>query len=399
MANSFLKANQIASQALGLLQRDIVLPNLVWANAAGDFTGAANDTVSLRVPARLDARTRTLRDNTSGLLLDQLAETKVDISLTTDVYSGVPVTDENLTLDISNFGAQVLAPQVRAVAEGVENAVANLMEGATYATTLTLDSTDAWNTVMAARNALNKAYVPMTDRYLVVGSDVELAILKSSHLNTASGSGDSMAQGIIRDASIGRIGGFDVYVSMALPPTHAYAFHRTAYVLGMRAPVIPSGVAYGSSQSYQGLALRWLRDYDPFHQTDRSFVNTWIGTNTVADGPNSNLAQTVTITGTPTGGSFSLTYAGNTTGAIAYNATAANVKSALVSLPGLTPNDVTVTGGPGPGTPYVVTLGGADAYNEQTFTATGSFTGGTSPAVAVTGGVGTPTFVRAVKIQ
>lgn len=398
MANTFIKATQIANQALGLLQRDIVLPKLVWQNAVGDFTGAAGDTVSLRVPARMDSRTRTLRDNTTGLTLDQLNEYKVDISLNTDVYNGIPLTDENLTLDIADFGAQVLAPQVRAVAEGVENAVANLMTGATYATTLTLDSTDAWNTAIDCRNALNKAFVPMNDRFIVVGADVESKFLKSAHLNAYTGSGD-LSQGVVQDAVIGRIAGMPVFVSMALPANYGYAFHRSAYVLSLRAPSIPAGVAYGASQSYQGLALRWIRDYDPFHQTDRSFINTWLGANVVADGPSSNLAQTVTITGTPTGGTFTLTFEGNTTAAIAFNATAANVKTALTALPNVNTSDVAVTGGPGPGTPYVVTFSGNLSYNVGVMTATGSFTGGSSPAVAVTPSTSTPSFVRAVQFH
>jgi hypothetical protein len=66
-----------------------------------------------------------------------------------------------------------------------------------------------------------------------------------------------------------------------------------------------------------------------------------------------NEAQTVTITGTPTGGTFTLTYSGQTTAAIAYNANAAAVQSALEALSNLAPGDVTVTGGPGPGTPYL----------------------------------------------
>src|ERR1044072_3614011 len=70
-------------------------------------------------------------------------------------------------------------------------------------------------------------------------------------------------------------------------------------------------------------------------------------------------AQTVTITGTPTGGTFTLTLSGETTAGIAYNATAAAVESALEALPSLAAADVTVTGGPGPGTAGVAALGGA----------------------------------------
>jgi hypothetical protein len=97
-----------------------------------------------------------------------------------------------------------------------------------------------------------------------------------------------------------------------------------------------------------------------------------------------NEVQTITITGTPTGGSFTLTFDGQTTANIAYNAIASAVQSALVALSNLNTGDVVVTGGPGPGTPYVVTFGGTKASQAvPTMSATGSFTGGTTPAVAV----------------
>lgn len=98
-----------------------------------------------------------------------------------------------------------------------------------------------------------------------------------------------------------------------------------------------------------------------------------------------NEVQTVTITGTPTGGTFTLTYVGQTTAPIAYNATAGAVKAALEALTSVGTGSVAVTGGPGPASPYVVTFKGVLAItNLPAMTTTGSFTGGTTPAIAVT---------------
>jgi hypothetical protein len=96
--------------------------------------------------------------------------------------------------------------------------------------------------------------------------------------------------------------------------------------------------------------------------------------------------QQVAITGSPTGGTFTLTFSGQTTSAIAYNAAAADVQSALEALSNITPGDVTCTGGPLPGTPVSVSFAGGtyDGTDVPQMTATGSFTGGTSPAVTVT---------------
>lgn len=108
---------------------------------------------------------------------------------------------------------------------------------------------------------------------------------------------------------------------------------------------------------------------------------------TLADGsPAVNEAQTVTITGTPTGGDFTLTFDGQTTAAIAYNAAASAVLTALRALNNIDDDDVSATGGALPGTPVVVTFAGKYAgQNVPVMTASGAgLTGGTAPAVAVT---------------
>jgi hypothetical protein len=103
------------------------------------------------------------------------------------------------------------------------------------------------------------------------------------------------------------------------------------------------------------------------------------------DGAEQNEKQQIAITGTPTGGTFDLTFAGETV-SIAYNATAAVVQTALEGLGAIGTGDVVVTGGALPGTPVVVEFRGK--YQDQdvpTMTVDGDgLTGGTDPAVAVT---------------
>lgn len=99
-----------------------------------------------------------------------------------------------------------------------------------------------------------------------------------------------------------------------------------------------------------------------------------------------NEVQRITVTGTPTGGTFTITYNGQTTEPLPYNATAAQVQAALLALSSVpSGTSIAVTGGPLPGAFVVITfqnqLGG---LNVGQMTTTDSFTGGTSPASAVT---------------
>lgn len=93
--------------------------------------------------------------------------------------------------------------------------------------------------------------------------------------------------------------------------------------------------------------------------------------------------QTVTITGSPTGGTFTLTYSGQTTSGIAYNASAATVATALKALSNIGDDDVSVSGDAGG--PYTVSFIGALADTDvAALTASGaSLTGGTTPGVTI----------------
>jgi hypothetical protein len=100
-------------------------------------------------------------------------------------------------------------------------------------------------------------------------------------------------------------------------------------------------------------------------------------------GSSVNEVQTITITGTPTGGTFVLDFGGQPTTDLAYNATAAAVQTALQALSTIGAGNATVTGTPA-GTPYVVTFAGTlAAANVGQIVAVGNFTGGTSPAIGV----------------
>lgn len=285
MANSFVKAEQVVGQALGVLERDTVLANLVWRDIPGvDFRGAKNDTVSLRLPAYMNARTRTMRA-ASGITLDELDETKVDITLDTHVYKAIRVTDEEMTLDITNFGQQVTAPAMSSVVRKVDDALATELSGATYEVAVDITEEDPYLGFVDARIALNNANVPASDRFLAVGSSVEAALLKSDRLARFDSTGDT-GNSALREAMIGRIAGFTAVSVPGLDPDIAVAAHKTAFVLSLVAPVVPDGASWGTRSTYKGMQLRVIRDYLPTDSNgpaDRLLTDTFMGTGVTED--------------------------------------------------------------------------------------------------------------------
>lgn len=103
----------------------------------------------------------------------------------------------------------------------------------------------------------------------------------------------------------------------------------------------------------------------------------------VGHGSATSEVQTVTVNGSPTGGTFTLTFRGATTSGLAYNAAAATVQTALQGLATIGASNATVAGSAGG--PYTVTFAAALASMAvDEMTADGSsLTGGTAPNVTV----------------
>lgn len=299
MANVTIKGSQIVEAAVLLLQREIVLPRLVWRQADANFVGQFEDTITLRVPAVLTARDRVMRSNTA-LTFDEFTETSVPVKLDTHVYNGLKVRDEELTLDIRDFAAQVLQPQIRAVAEGLENVIADALAAADpdAADIMFDEGTDEpFEVLVDARKALNLLNVPMADRVFLAGANVEAALLKSERFSRVdqSGTGDAL-----HEAMLPRIAGFTVVVSNAIDPDEAWAFHKTAIAMGMVAPSLPDGAASKARVSLDGLAMRYLRDYAPENSTgpvDRSLVDCFAGATSVESGGTNKRIVHIDFTG------------------------------------------------------------------------------------------------------
>ena len=285
MANAIIKADQIVEAAALLLQRAIVLPRVFWGQPDAAFAGALDDTITLRVPAVRTSRSRTMRSNTA-LVADDLTETKVPVKLDTHVYDLINIRDEELTLDIRNFVAQVLNPQLRSVAEGMENVIATALEAATWDATAVdfIEGTDlGFDVLVQAGKALNLLNVPRSERVFVCGAGVEAALLSDDRVVKANEAGTDTA---LREATIARLAGFTVVGSNALDEDEAYACHRTAIAFANVAPALPDGATMKARVATEGMALRYLRDYDPTASAgpvDRSLVDAFVGAASVDD--------------------------------------------------------------------------------------------------------------------
>ena len=180
----------------------------------------------------------------------------------------------------TDFSRQVLAPQVDAVVYAVEDLVATALKGVTL--TLmgagnplpTYSAADPVAMLTAIRKLLRDRGVPTSGLNLVVGTQVYADLLSTAKIMDVSQSASTAA---LREGNVGSVRGFTVVESTRVDDGEIIAFHRDAFTLAVRAPIVPAGASFGQSLSERGFSLRYLRDYDAVHTVDRSIVSTFAG--------------------------------------------------------------------------------------------------------------------------
>src|SRR5690606_18701316 len=157
------------------------------------------------------------------------------------------------------------------------------MAGGSYATPALDPSsfTDFHAVAVEARRRLNVANVPSGGRFIVLGSNLEADALNDDLLKKANESG---SESVLREAIIGRVAGFTVIGNVnSIDPDVGYAFHTSAFAFANVAPVVPAGAAAGATGVFDGLAMRWIRDYDAPYLRDRSVYSAFAGAASVED--------------------------------------------------------------------------------------------------------------------
>ena len=282
MAHTVIKPEQIAPAAVGLLEKELVLPNLFRKEGVDRFKGVKNDTISFRVPGVLPGRDYTFRnDRSSAIVFDEYTETKVDITFGGHAYSGVRLTDEQLEFDFGSWST-LLSAQARGVGTKLQYACRDAVESQTYNVVIGGLETDARASLVEARRVL-RAFGAPGPYTMVVGTNVEALFLLDENLSKTTNVSEDRAEAALANATIGRLYGFNIVVDQTINPNNAYALAPDAFVLATAAPTPPRSAPFTGTAAFEGLALRWIRDYDPEYFRDRSIVDCWYGIRAVKD--------------------------------------------------------------------------------------------------------------------
>lgn len=277
--NAFQLAKVYAKAGLPLLREQLILGRLVYRDAERDFGGGVGTVVNIKTPGSLTARETTLK-NSAAITTDTVSEGTIPVTIDKHIYSAVDMTEEDANLNIEDFASQVLDPQVLAVADKVEsNLAVEINKISAAAGAISVSQADPLNAYKAIKNAgiaMDKRKVSRTGRMMVLSPDVLSLLLEDDKIVRFESSNDT---GALRDAAVGRLSGWNLYVSNSV--NGAVGFTRETFALVVRAPRKPEGAPFAASADGNGYALRYLRDYNSSTLTDRSIVSTLMGVTTL----------------------------------------------------------------------------------------------------------------------
>lgn len=223
MPNTLLTAQQIAREALLRLQSNMVMAGLVYTDYKDEYK-QQGDTIQVKKPAVFVA------DDFGGTInLQDVGESSVLVKLDKIADVSVEVSSKELTLDIQNFGTQILDGATLAIAEKVDQALCGLYSEIPYYSGAGGTTPSALADISNAMLVLNKNRVPMANRCAVWDPYAQAKLVTLDALSDASKSGSTEA---LRNASMGRVMGFDNYMDQNIKTHVAGAYASLADVKG-----------------------------------------------------------------------------------------------------------------------------------------------------------------------
>lgn len=229
MANDFLTVQSIARAALVTLRNNLVFANLVRRDFDND-PRQKGDTFQVR-----KYPTFTAAEFSTSISAQNIVEDRVLVTLDKIADVSVEVTARELTLSVDEFTNLIVTPAMQAISQKIDSDLADLYKDVPYhsGTAGTTPSTAA--ALLAARKILNDNKVPLTGRVGVISTAAEAKLLELDTFAEADKRGDNGTA--LREASLGRVYGFDWYTSQNVD----------AHVVGTRSGGTATGTAGASS--------------------------------------------------------------------------------------------------------------------------------------------------------
>lgn len=281
--HSIMKMEKVTNLGVTALQSRAWLPQMFQMFPGDRFKGALNDTLTLPTQRFTVAGEYEWRTRLAPVQLQRIGTTYATVKLDKHLVQAVPITNEQATMDIQSFGQEIVAPQIRAMIVEQNFQIMKALRAAPLKVT-NVDATaddDPYSVAVAAHLALSRSGVPDSDRFWIVGANVEEWLLRSEYLsNPARGGGDSM----VTNNTLPRIRGFQVVAGSSLVGDNEMFFgHKSGLLVANVAPEAPFNVPNSSRTTANGFSLMGTLTYSDAYQSSISTLSTYMGVNSVND--------------------------------------------------------------------------------------------------------------------
>ena len=211
MSNTFVTPTIVAREAAMALYNEVVAAGLIPKGISREFAQKVGDTVNVRVPATFSAHTFA-----GTISVQNATESYVPVTVDKHYDVAFEVTSAERALKLQDLRTQLIGPAAQAIAEQIDSDALSLYKGVAAKVGTAGTTPDGLDDFTAARKKLTDNKAPLGGRVAIWDTASEAKFLQLDAIVGADKSGSTDA---LREASMGRLFGFDNYVSQ-LVPTH-----------------------------------------------------------------------------------------------------------------------------------------------------------------------------------
>jgi N4-gp56 family major capsid protein len=253
-------AYNIQDLVSAIVQEELI-QNSVMVGTVNDRSAEAGSGLDRISIPRFDALTLQAVSETAEVTPQTITGAQSELILNQHFSYPFAIGDKALTQSKADLVAEAVRNGARVHAAGIDNYLIGLADAAGSRTALSAGPANPLADITSARQQMNSAFLPMSDRYLLVSPAFEAAILNEATFIRADAYGSSQP---VMNGEIGRILGFTVLMSPSagIVDDGFIAYHRSglffarqiAAKLEQERNVLGHRDEYSLSQLYGGVA-------------------------------------------------------------------------------------------------------------------------------------------------
>ena len=210
MANTFISVKQIARETLPRLIDNLVFPNLIYRDTAAGGAAKKGDTVSVRRPVKLTAKTFS---PTTGVTSQGITEEAVNVKLDNIATVDTEISALEGALDFDSVTRLFIEPAAAALAEKINSDGLSLYRDIPYIAGTAGTTPSQLSDFADAAFMLDTNRVPTSGRRAVWSPAASAKFKQIPSLVNAEKCGDTTA---LRSGSIGEVFGISNYMTQAV---------------------------------------------------------------------------------------------------------------------------------------------------------------------------------------